>query len=261
MKFCYYCGAKLRDEDAFCGACGKRDVSAGAEEAARVQSAEEAFVDVERRPHQSRAARQNPHATDEPEPSSNNPQTHKIAVTGDLHSSIFATRRDLCFIGQDGRALFIAYGKKGDADSAGEYEIRDGSDECVAKVKFNSSEEKPFGSALFSWRRPPKPPAKGLLEKLVRAIDTEFDSKWFQRPDDVLGDLLTLGGLLAKKKVKVVGQYKAETEGSPAKTDVYFKGTMAATIRPDKNSYCIEYANPEHGLTAVMVFLAVYMQI
>lgn len=261
MKFCYYCGERQKDADAFCSACGKRVVSAAVKESEPITPLyKEILDDEEEFPTRSKKeARPNSRA-EKPRPHEGL-QTRMIFVTGDIRTSFLDSTRNLTFTDREGHVLYVAHGNKGDGEIDGAYEITDASEECVAKIKFSSPEGKSPASALFYWRCPPKPPAKGFLEKLSRVFDQEFDGEWFDRPNELIGDLRTLGGLIGKKKTRVVGRYKAEIERNPVKTDIYYMDCAVAAIKPHEKSFCIECPNPKHELTAVMIFLAVYMRI
>lgn len=261
MKFCYYCGKELEDADAFCRACGERVVSA---ETAESKSQRPVEVDL---PEEGGSASASSKERSAKKP--NGPRKVTIDVSGDIRWNLFASSRNLAFVTKKGKLLYTARGVRGvgredafaDGPAESTYEIYDSQENVVRQVVF----EEDFECVTF--RRelpppPPKPPAKGILQAIARAMESEppkYEDKRFS------GDP-TLGEMLANRYVKTVGSYTAESEGKPfsfipKRTDVLFKGNKVASIEPHEGSYRIKCEERKHALTSVMIFLALYARL
>lgn len=265
MSFCYYCGAKLGDDDAFCYGCGKRVVSAVSEESQ--PSPQERGASVKKRAEHGQ----------EPAPKPKEKAlTHTVHISGDLRQSLLIDERRITFVEGNGEILYRAKGKREIVDqglfSSGTvkamYKIDDTNGSNAGEVEFIEPMDED-GRRRTEFRKrlpapPPKPPAKGTLEKIARSWarpPREFDSWEFSTESDLFGL-----SLFTNKTAAKAGPYRAENEGRPfslipVRTAVSYKGKPVASIETEGGSYRIEYGDLEHVLATVMIFLALYVRL
>lgn len=257
MKFCYYCGMKLQDDDVFCCSCGKRVVSSVASERHDKSNTKNDADSGARKPANKKK-----------------PLTNKIYVSGDFHTSIFSNDRDFVFTEGNGEILYTAKSKR--EDSSGGffgspdytrrfYKISNGHGRYVGEVEFyDTTSEDGLSEHEITFHRPlpPKPPAEGFFQKVCRAMEPDETVDRFETPSGAT----TLRGFLAMRDVKRAGSYEAVSQGKalsfvPVRTDVLYKRQRVAFIESDDNGYRIEYLVPEHVLGTVMIFLALYVSL
>lgn len=265
MSFCYYCGAKLGDDDAFCYECGKRVVTFTPEEPKSTSSVRESLAE--------KGSAQTMESACEPEERA---LTHKVRILGDLRQSLLIDERRITFVEGNGEVLYRVKGKREIIDqgffSSGTvkavYKIDDAKGSNVGEVEFmDPMDEESRRRTEFRKRLPPpppKPPATGTLEKIARTWarpPREFDSWDFSPEPDFFGL-----SLFTHKTAATAGSYRAESEGkplsfAPVRTAVSYKGAAVASIESEGSGYGIEYEDPEHVLATVMIFLALYVRL
>lgn len=273
MPYCYYCGIKLEEDDVFCGGCGKRVVSSvsrkakpEAAPAAKPKAAAKKKTEAAPKSKPTKKPRAQEPKTEE------KPLTHKIYVSGDVHASIFADKRSFEFTEGNGQLICAARGKREVIDggffvedhSESVYRIKDDRGEVAGEVEFReiTGEDSYIRTTFHTrlWTQPGEPSKQGFFQKAHNYHDSEgheFESQEFYPVNDLFG---------FNKTTKAVGSYRAVSEGKlfsfiPARTDVNFKSDRVASIEPEGDSYRIDYEGPEHVLTAVMIYLALYAKL
>lgn len=273
MPYCYYCGIKLEEDDVYCGGCGKRVVSSVSRKAkpeaassAKPKSAAKKKAAAASKPKPAKESKAKEPKTEE------RPLTHKIYVSGDVHASIFADKRSFEFTEGNGQLICTVRGKREVIDggffvedhSESVYRIKDDRGEVAGEVEFReiTGEDSYIRTTFHTrlWTQPGEPSKQGFFQKAQNYHDSEgheFESQEFYSVNDLLG---------FNKTTKAVGSYRAVSEGKlfsfiPARTDVTLKRDHVASVEPEGDSYRIDYEGPEHVLTAVMIFLALYAKL
>ncbi len=278
MKFCYYCGKELGDTNAFCGGCGKRVIPDDHEDSKARSSKKNAQVKDDKATS-SRKKRKKPKANTEQEAQKESrPQT--LYVSGDVHSTVFTMHRKLAFKTKDGKVLYSASGEVECDDGSilfpsgtanrGIYEVCDSGGSVVGEVTFSHEcDEGSTNDVWFTMRKPPappKPPAKNVFQKIVRALETdELDYEGHT----LGGGDFSLGEFLENRYIRTAGPYTIESEGKPfsfvpKRSEIFFRESNfesrrhVASIEPDGKSYRIEFKEQGFSLVAVLIYLALY---